>query len=223
MSYKYELHCHTGSVSLCGKVEPKRVVDLYKEAGYSGIVLTDHFSPMTFMNQYFFAPQKNLDFWLSAYHEMKEYAGDDFSILLGMELRHYATANDYLIYGLDEDWLKKQGNLMMLGEKKMYEVFHEAGCLVFQAHPFRWYIYRCNPDYLDGIEVYNSYTPDENNAKAAEWAMKTGKLISSGSDFHAEKDVALGGIVTERKIETNADLLDVLKAQDFRIIEKGKV
>lgn len=45
--YKYELHCHTGCVSRCGRVEPEEIVKLYIEKGYDGIVVTDHYSPMT--------------------------------------------------------------------------------------------------------------------------------------------------------------------------------
>ena len=76
MSYKYELHCHTGKVSMCGKVEPKRIVELYKQNGYSGIVLTDHYSELTFYNRHLFNPQKEMDFYLSAYRELKEYCKD---------------------------------------------------------------------------------------------------------------------------------------------------
>lgn len=217
--YKYELHCHTGTISLCGKVDPRRIVDLYEKAGYSGIVLTDHFSPMTFMNPYIVCPQKKMDWWLSAYRDLKEYCGDDFTILLGMELRHYGTPNDYLIYGATEELFLSQGNLLAVGEKKMYEIFHEAGCLVFQAHPCRGYVHRCNPDYIDGVEIYNGYTSRERNLRAEKWAHDTNKLISSGSDFHDEKDVARGGIITDEKISSNDDLLRVLKTQNFSIIE----
>ena len=27
MEYKYELHCHTGAVSRCGRVEPEKIVE----------------------------------------------------------------------------------------------------------------------------------------------------------------------------------------------------
>ena len=99
--YKYERHCHTGCVSRCGRVEPEEIVKLYIEKGYDGIVVTDHYSPMTFKPNW--CPQKQIDFYLSGYRRMKaeaEKSGKDFTVLLGMELRHYGTANDYLIYGI---------------------------------------------------------------------------------------------------------------------------
>ena len=136
-----------------------------------------------------------------------------------MEIRHYATANDYLVYGVDENWLRKQGNLLALWEKQMCKLMHSQGYLVYQAHPFRPAITRCNPDYLDGIEVYNGKTPKKSNEKAEAWAKKHNKLMVSGSDFHVPKQLARGGIITEKPIRNNADLLDTLKSMDFEMIK----
>ena len=223
MSYKYEMHCHTGKVSLCADIEPKKLVKTYTDAGYDGIVLTDHYSPMTFWNRHLFSPQKAMDFYLSAYHELKEYVGNDFTVLLGIELRHYATVNDYLIYGVTEEWLRAQGNMLTWDEKTVYENAHKEGYLVFQAHPYRPFIRRCDPAYLDGIEIYNGHTTPEENDRAGAWARQTGKLIISGGDTHSEKDTAKGGILTERSVRTNADLLDVLRKQDFIPIKTEKI
>lgn len=219
MEYKYEMHCHTANVSRCGKVDIKDIVKMYQDKEYSGIVLTDHYSPLTFYNHNLVAPQKKIDFYLSAYREIKKYASDDFSIMLGMELRHYATGNDYLIYGIDDKWLEKQGNLMALWEKPMYNLMHAQGYLVYQAHPFRPYIYRCNPKYIDGVEIYNGKTDKVSNERAFEWAEKNGKLMVSGSDFHAPEQIARGGIITNKPIRNNAELIDMLKSMDFKMIK----
>ncbi|MBQ7740203.1 MAG: PHP domain-containing protein [Eubacterium sp.] len=220
MEYKYELHCHTSMVSQCGRVEPKDIVKMYREKGYSGIVVTEHYSPLTFGGTARFAPQKHIDFYLSSYYEMKKYESEDFSVILGMELRHYATGADYLIYGVEPEWLKKQGNLMRLWEKQVYKLMHKEGYLVFQAHPFRWYISRCNPKYIDGIEVYNGKCSDAVNFKAQQWALETGKLISSGSDFHTPEHLARGGIITKEPIKNGKDLIRVLKSGEYTIIKK---
>ena len=47
--YKYELHCHTSDVSLCAFSTAKEAVEFYKNRGYDGIVITDHYSPQTFL------------------------------------------------------------------------------------------------------------------------------------------------------------------------------
>lgn len=217
MEYKYELHCHTGCVSRCGRVEPEEIVKLYKEKGYNGIVVTDHYSPMTFDRNW--CPQKQIDFYLSGYRRMKAVAGDGFTVLLGMELRHYFTANDYLIYGIDEDFLYKAGNLMKVWEKDVYALAKSRGYLVYQAHPFRTGIRRCNPDYIDGVEVYNGKTVKQQNDEAYDWAKTNNKLMVSGSDFHTVKNLARGGIITTEPINNNDDLLRILKTQNFRRIE----
>lgn len=217
MEYKYEMHCHTGCVSRCGRVEPEEIVKLYMDKGYSGIVVTDHYSPMTFDRNW--CPQKQLDFYLSGYRRMKRAAGEDFTVLLGIELRHYFTANDYLIYGIDEEFLFEGGNLMKPWEEKIHAYAHERGCLVYQAHPFRTGIRRCNPDFIDGVEVYNGKTQKEENDKAYRWAAENNKLMVSGSDFHVVGNLAKGGIITNEPIHNNADLLRVLKSMDFERIE----
>lgn len=217
MPYKYELHCHTGCTSRCGRVEPERIVELYKNVGYSGIVVTDHYSPMTFTPNW--SPQKQVDFYLNGYRRMKKAAGEDFTVLLGMELRHYATANDYLIYGITEEFIQGAGNLMMKGADKMREFCDENGFLLFQAHPFRPFITRCNPKYLDGVEVYNGKTPKCENERAEKWARESSKLMVSGSDFHTEAHLARGGIITEEPIKNNSQLLEILKSQSFEMIK----
>ena len=45
MEYKYEIHCHTKEVSRCAQISVEKLIEKYKEAGYSGIVLTDTTPP----------------------------------------------------------------------------------------------------------------------------------------------------------------------------------
>ena len=41
MLYRYEIHCHTKEVSRCGQVPAETCVQLYRQKGYDGIVITD--------------------------------------------------------------------------------------------------------------------------------------------------------------------------------------
>ena len=217
MSYIYEMHCHTGCTSRCGRVEPERIIEKKKKKGYNGLVVTDHYSPMTFVPNW--NPQKQIDFYLEGYRRMKAAAGDDFTVLLGMELRHYATGNDYLIYGVTEEFLYNAGNLMMKGVNKMREFCDENGFLLYQAHPYRWYIVRHGLKYLHGIEVYNGKCPKKENDKSFEWAKQSGKLMVSGSDFHKEENLARGGIITEKPIKNNDDLVQILRNGAFTLVK----
>lgn len=190
--YKYELHCHTGGVSRCATIDPKDLVRKYEAAGYSGLVLTDHYSPLTFLPGHYLRPQKAIEHYLSSYHELKDWCGDSFTVLLGLELRHYGVVNDYLIYGVEEDWLRQQKNMLLWSEKKVCEEMHKQGYLV--------------------------YTDAHRNEKALQWAKACGKPMSSGSDTHHEKDIPCGGIETLRPIRTNANLLQTLRSGKYTLL-----
>ena len=41
--YIYETHLHTSTASACGKSKGNEYISLYKELGFSGIFVTDHF------------------------------------------------------------------------------------------------------------------------------------------------------------------------------------
>ena len=41
--YIYETHLHTSEGSACGRSKAADIVHAYKAAGYTGIIITDHF------------------------------------------------------------------------------------------------------------------------------------------------------------------------------------
>jgi len=222
VSYKYELHCHTAEVSQCAAMGAEDVVKNYKEHGYDGIVITDHYSELTFRKHHLFSPQNEVDFYLSGYRKALECAGDDFTVLLGMELRFYLNPNDYLIYGIDEAFIRNNGNLMTYYPKKFSALAKENDLIFLQAHPFRPYVYRCNPKYIDGCEIYNAKgEKDGINEKAEKWAEKNNMQIRmGGADFHRESHIEnMSGIITEEPIKTNADLKRILRNKKFTIIK----
>lgn len=222
MEYKYELHCHTKNVSKCGRLDAADAVRLYKDAGYSGMVITDHFSPMTFSLGEHFNKKAAVTHFLEGYKKAKALESDDFKVFLGVELRFYATVNDYLIYGIEEKDLYELPFLLPLYLRRASRLLRERGCLVVQAHPFREFITRANPALLDGVEVLNGKTAKELNDKAEAWALSFKKppVMTGGSDCHRESQLGTGGIITERKLESNRDLLNVLKSGDYKIIGK---
>ncbi|MGN0527210.1 MAG: PHP domain-containing protein [Acutalibacteraceae bacterium] len=222
MEYKYELHCHTQNTSKCGRLDAEELVNIYKEAGYSGIVITDHYSPMTFTAEEYFNKKKALKHYLKGYNKAKKLETDDFAVLFGIELRFYGTLNDYLIYGASEEMINELPFLLPKYLRKASKWFRKRGCLVVQAHPFRQLMTRANPKYLDGIEVYNGKANKEANENSKQWAEETGKIKTSGSDCHRESGAALGGIITYEKIKTNEDLVRILKSGNYKLIETEK-
>lgn len=223
-TYKYELHCHTKEVSQCGKISASECVRLYKEKGYDGLVITDHYSPLTFIYRLKnpFTPRKYDNFYLSGYRLAKQAAaGSDFTVLLGMELRFYSTINDYLIYGTAEDFFDTPGNFLSMYQKKAYELCKEKDLLFIQAHPFRQLRKPGRLQYLDGTEIFNyKDIGTDNNDAALRWAEENNiKIRLAGSDFHDIPQLAGSGIMTDVKISGNRELLDVLKSGNFEIIK----
>ncbi len=223
MSYKYELHCHTGEVSACADAPAAQSVERYKKAGYDGLVITDHFSGLTFPPYNYFNYKNNAELYLKGYKAAFEAAADsDFTVLLGMEIRFLFNPNDYLVYGIDEDFIRNSGNFLFDNLKKLYSKVKSAGGILVQAHPFRGYIYRGNPKYLDGAEVFNGKTKNpEEDEKALLWARKNDlKVITSGSDYHHPNSLIAGGIETEEKIKSNSDLVRILRSGAYKLIKK---
>lgn len=221
MTYKYEIHSHTNETSQCAAISAKELVEKYKELGYSGIVITNHYSDMTFSLKEMLNKKARLEHYLAGYREAQKYETDDFSVLLGVELRFFLNGNDYLIYGVTEELMKKAPFFLPMYLKRTSAFFRKNGCIVIQAHPYRPYIYRANAKYLDGVEVLNGKSTKAENEKALAWAKKKNlKIRTAGSDCHRVTGAGLSGIITKEQIKTNDDLLRILKNGEFEIIEK---
>ncbi len=218
---KYELHSHTTETSQCAQITAKELVEKYKELGYSGIVITNHYSDFTFSLKEMFNKKLRSEHYLKGYREAKKYETEDFSVLLGLELRFFLNGNDYLIYGITEELIEKSPFLLPMYLKKTSNFFKNNGCIIIQAHPFRPYIYRANPKYIDGVEIVNGKSTKTENEKALNWAQrKKLKIKTAGSDCHRVTGAGISGIETTEPIKNNDDLLRILKSGEFKIIEK---
>jgi len=219
---KYELHSHTAETSQCANITAQELVEKYKELGYSGIVITNHYSDFTFSLKEMFNKKLRSEHYLAGYREAKKYETEDFSVFLGIELRFFLNGNDYLIFGVTEELVEKMPFLLPMYLKRTSKFFKKNGCILIQAHPFRPYIYRANPKYLDGVEIINGKSSKEENKKALKWAEKKSlKIRTAGSDCHRESGAGISGIITNEPIKTNDDLLRILKNGEFEIIEKN--
>lgn len=220
--YKYELHCHTGDVSLCATSKAEEAVKFYKESGYDGIVITDHYSPQTFLFHRAFAPHKNIDRYLKGYRRAKAAAGENFTVLFGVEIRFFFTIDDFLIYGADEDFLRNSGNLMTKYLRRLKKLCDDNNLILLEAHPFRRLRFRHNPKLLHGCEVYNGKDKGTDaNSKAKKWA-KDNKfgIVTSGGDFHHKDKTNPGGIITAEPIKTMDDLMQILRSGEYELIEE---
>lgn len=220
--FLYEMHFHTKDTSNCAVVKAKESVEEYIKAGYDGIVVTDHLSTSTYMkyNRSLLPWDKKVDFFLRGYNEALKASKGRINILLGMELRFRTSEgdNDYLVYGINKDFLYAHPNLLDLNIKSFYELAKKNGFLVFQAHPFRVGMKVTNPNYLDGIEVFNG-NPRHNasNDIAEMWAKKYDLMVTSGSDYHEFEDLGTGGIYFNKMITDNKALVEELLTRKYEI------
>ena len=49
-AFKYDTHVHTSEVSCCAKVSAVEAVKMYKDAGFHGLVITDHYCDSYFVS-----------------------------------------------------------------------------------------------------------------------------------------------------------------------------
>jgi len=207
--YRYELHLHTSEISWCARAPVRKTPQLYRQAGYSGLVLTDHF----FRDAIEQLPGRQwpakIDAYLQSYRLAQDLTRDwDFDVLLGMELRFDHSWNDYLVYGLTESMLKENPPFYEMGLERFFAFANQHDLFVAQAHPFRPGMTRANPRWLHGVEVLNAH--GLNNQQALEFAREHQLIGIAGSDYHSIHDVAAATILN-RRVRSSPDLARALR------------
>ena len=192
--YLFDTHIHTKEASSCSEVYAADIVKRYKELGYDGLIITDHFSASQF-SRHGETYDEQVQKYLSGYRTAKELEDENFHIILGMELRFLENDNDYLVYGFDEDFVINN-DLTRYNDPEEFRPFAEANNLIiFQAHPFRIGMTVTDPGLLDGVEVYNGHGNHYSRNKIAnKWAELHSLRKLSGSDFHGNVDLEPGGV-----------------------------
>ena len=154
--YLYDPHTHTAETSKCGHLLAADVVERYVKHGFSGLVVTDHLHP-EYLSRIDTEHdwQKAMDHYLSGYKASKK-RGDElgFDVILGAELRFPQNDNDYLVYGIDEDWLRSNPYMCCTSAREFYEKFHNE-VLIIHAHPYGDGNTTVFEDAVDGTEIIN--------------------------------------------------------------------
>ena len=192
---------------------------MYVEAGYNGIVVTDHYSPMTFPIHRLACPPKGGGFLPVRLSADASGAPEGFYCAAG-----YGAAPLLDRQRLPD--LRRDGGVYQecrqfdeCVEPGIKALCEQNGFLIYQAHPFRVGIRRTDPKKnIDGVEVYNGKTDDRRNAQALAWAKENGKLMVSGFRLSHPGAFGKGRNYHQKPIQNNADLLTILKNSDFRLI-----
>lgn len=221
MTYKYETHLHTFPVSKCGKATVYENIDFYKQLGYDGIFITNHFLDGNTGANPTASFEEKIKFYFSDYEKGVEYGKTvGLKVFFGVELSYKGT--DFLIYGLNKEWYLNNPQIMDMKKSEELEYLMNSGALVIQAHPYREASYidhiRLFPRCVHGVEVINASRQDFENNMAKIYAENYGLLEFAGSDNHrASKHKLLAGMCSETPIFDEQDFVDYVKDMKMSI------
>lgn len=219
MDYRYDIHVHTQETSPCGHVPAADTVAAYHALGYAGLCITDH------LHDGYLARLDCQDDWqacvtryLAGYWAARR-AGKalGMDILLGLELRFPENDSDYLIYGVDEAWLRANPYPCRMDHAAFFRRYG-GSVLIIQAHPFR----ACDEVFTDsihGLEVANcNPRHDSRNDLALALAAAHPSLYRlCGSDAHREGDEGRSAVVFEQRVRDSFALKAAIESRRYRL------
>lgn len=214
-TYKIELHAHTNPCSGCSRLSPKALIGLLKEQGYDAVVIVNHFF---YDHGAYRETEDPITTYLKDFYEAKEEGKKQgIKVFLGAEYRFLESQNDYLVIGVDEEFLRKTFHRSELGIASFYDEFHSDDLLIIQAHPFRNTGCAADLKSLDGLEIMNVHPGQQSRSVlAAKFAADAGApLVTIGTDVHETGHVGLSALRTKVLPQNEKQLIEILKSGDY--------
>jgi hypothetical protein len=216
--YKYETHLHTSFASACAHSKGSEYIRRYIDLGYSGLVVTDHF----FNGNTAISPKLPWKEWVNQFCRGYEEARNEgeklgFDVFFGWE-ETFSGCDDYLIYGLDKEWLIAHPEVRTWTRGQQYKAVKEAGGCVVQAHPFRQHYYIkkvvLSSGCVDAVEAANAGNSESSyDALAMRYADKFGLPYTAGTDIHDARMVdeqCVFGTLFKNRLKSIADFVDAV-------------
>lgn len=230
--YVYETHLHTCEGSKCAVSSGKEMAAACHRAGYTGIMVTDHFY---YGNT---AVDRSLGWedWVSGYckgYENAKEEGDKIGlqVFFGWESTYEGT--DFLVYGLDKEWLLKHPEIRDASIPEQFKIVHEYGGIVIHAHPYREDFYipgiKLYPEYVDAVEIANAthtseFSRNHNNPefdiKAVLYAKEHNFPTTAGSDVHSTT-LLFGGVACKKKFDSVRDYMNLVMNREEKLLLDG--
>ena len=226
----YETHCHSSEASACARNTAVEMAMAHKEAGYTGMILTNHnWGGNTAVSREL-AWSDMLDAFFEPFYLAKKWAdANDFQVFEGYEAGYSGT--EFLIYGITIEWMHRHPELRDATVEEQFELIRSGGGIVVHAHPFREAFYiskiRLYPEYIDAVEALNAShcplmgMPDNShfNEKALKYAEKLGMVITGGSDTHNVRLLG-GGMAFPDKLKDIHDFAEAIRSRrDYRVTD----
>lgn len=223
MGFKTELHAHSEECSECAYFPAEKVAEDYIKAGYTTLVLTNHFK--RYETERIGSYDRCAEMIFESAERARRAAGDRLNVLAAVEIGLNKPRCDYLVYGATLEFLLEDRDLYSETVEELYRRTREIDAILIQAHPFRDIGVPAAPEFLDGYEIRNGCNPKELNDSAAQlWRENRDKapIATSGTDYHADFTPINSGIITEEPIVTMDQLKAVLRSGNYTLIGEEK-
>lgn len=228
MGYRYETHMHTREGSACASASGAEMARAHKEAGYTGIFVTDHFFNGNSAVPRDLPWRERIELFCLGYeHARDEGEKIGLEVFFGFEYGVYGA--DFLVYNLDKEWLLEHEDIDRENARRAFAMMHQDGGFIVQAHPFRERDYidyiRLFPRDVDGVEVINGaqLKQPEMNDRARIYAMMYGLPGTAGSDSHHVHGLFGSGVELPRKVVKATDYLEMMRAGEVKYLGYGEV
>ena len=205
---------HTCLASKCGRSTGKEHAQYYKEIGFTGIIMTDHFFGGNTAVDRELPWEERIDLFWRGYEDAKE-EGDRIGLDVFFGLEQNYRGDEYLIYGLTKEYMKTHPEMEHWTRRQQLEDVHRAGGCVIQAHPFRIRGYmdriRLGLRFCDGIEVANAGNEQLDDARAIRYGREYGLVMTAGSDNHwSTPESTIYGVKLEKKLTGIEDYVRII-------------
>jgi hypothetical protein len=196
----------------------REYIKRYKDLGYAGIIITDHFFRGNTTVDSDLPWKKRIERFCQGYEDARN-EGERWGLDVFFGWEETYDGDDYLVYGLDGNWLAEHPEAASWTRQEQFRAVSAAGGCVVQAHPFRQhhYIHRVilSPALVHGVEAANAGNNEQSyDALAWVYAKKAGLTVTAGSDIHSVEDVrsdVVFGVYLDAKIETIAGYVAAVK------------
>ena len=216
--YLYETHLHTCQASACGKSTGAEHARFYKEIGFHGIMVTDHFFGGNTCVPRNLPWKERVDMFCSGYEDaLSEGQKCGLDVFFGWE-QGYGD-DEYLVYGLNKQWLLNHPEVETWTRREQLEGVHRYGGCVVQAHPFRKRDYiryiRLGYRYCDGVEAANAGNAASSDACALRYAKHFHLPMTAGSDNHhsfegLDPEQRIMGVALEQRLSSIHDWVQLI-------------
>lgn len=211
-----DMHVHTSIGSPDSNLTPPRLLEVAREVGLDGLVITEHDAP-----------------WAG---ERLERFRQESGLFVCSDREWETDFGHIIVLGLDSD---VQG---IERADELHRLARAQGAFVILAHPFRFFPSHSNSlfgrqydpssltaaelaqhpvfELVDAIEVLNYACTEKENQLAQEAALMLGKEGVAGSDAHTYTEVGRCVTIFQRAVGSEEELIEELRAGRYHLAQR---